>query len=149
MPSCVPFLSRFVQGGVDLLGLVGETEVAQDGVLALGLGVLHHLRIHLLELVGLAGDGGLEVLLGGADALHQPQVGVGVDGLGGGGGAEQLGHARFAVGLGLVGKGEIFAVGLGFPGKGGLEVVHGLGHRSSPYGLVFIRLAGRSCTVAI
>jgi len=44
---------------------------------------------------------------------------VGVDRLGAGGGAEQLGDLLEAVGFGFLGEGEVLAVGLGFSGKGG------------------------------
>jgi hypothetical protein len=55
-------------------------------------------------------------------------MGVGVDGLGLGRGAEELGGLGKALLVRLLGKGKLFAVGLGFAGKGFFQVLLGLGH---------------------
>ena len=47
---------------VDLLHGQGEAEGGQGGLVAFGLGLGHERRVHLAELVPLAGNGGLQVL---------------------------------------------------------------------------------------
>jgi len=97
-------------------------------------GGLGHARVHVGVLVGLAGDGGLEVLVGTTDrqaggrvthGLEIFQVTVGVSGLTFRCGAEYGRHVIETFHVGLGGKIQITAVGLGFAGEGGLEVFLG------------------------
>ncbi len=71
--------------------------------------------------MGFAADRLLEVVAGVGDAIHNPQMGMGMDRLGRRGGPEKLGDLLMAVFFCLLGKGKIFAVGLGFPGKSLLQ----------------------------
>ena len=81
------------------------------------------MSVHLAELVGLAVDGGLEVLGGGADSAVGAEFREGVDGLGLGGGAEELRYALESVFFSLLGEHEVLAVGLGLPGECGCEII--------------------------
>jgi len=93
---------------------------------------LRHPRVHLRVLVGLAGDGGAEVLVRAADrlvgrriadALQVVQVTVGVARLGLGGIPEQAAHVRVALDVRLLGEVEVAAVGHGLAAEGLLQVV--------------------------
>ena len=107
---------------------VHKVEVLGNGSLAFGFGVLDHLGVHLGELVGFTFNGGLEVSRGVADLAGITQVSVGVDGFGGGSGAEKLGHLGQAFLVGHLGEGKVFTVGLGFTGKGRHEIFLSLVH---------------------
>jgi hypothetical protein len=97
----------------------------------LGLGLLDHGRVHLGVLVGLAGHRGPEVLERRADSAHVPEVRVGVDGLGVGGGAEQSRDLAEALLLGGLGEGEVLPVGLALAGERDGEVLLGGGHAAT------------------
>src|SRR5512147_1027878 len=98
------------------VGDFGETLVAR------GLG---HARVHIGILVGLTGNGGLEVVRSYADReaggrvatlLEILKVSMGVAGFTFSGGAEYGGHIVVALYVGLGSKIQIAAVGLGFTG---------------------------------
>ena len=95
-----------------------------------------HARVHVGVLVGLAGDGGLQVLLGLADGeagrgvtdlREEREVAVCVAGLAFCGVAEQAGDIGKAFDVGYFREVEVTAVGLGLAGERGLEVGVGLG----------------------
>ena len=97
---------------------------------AFGLGVLDHFGVHLGEFVGLAFQGGLQIGGRVADLAGVFQVRVRMDGLSGGGGAEQLGDLRHAFLVGHLGESEVFTIGLGLACKGGHQIFLGLAHCS-------------------
>ena len=99
--------------------------------MAIGLGQFDHRRIHLGELEGLAIDGRLQVLGGGVDHLQGLEMALGMNALGLGGGAKELGDIDETVFFRLLGKSAVFLVGLAFAGKGFLEIVGGRCHDSS------------------
>ena len=113
---------------MDLFHGVGELEAAKGPGRPFGPGIVDHPRVHLLELVGLAVDGLLEILLRGPDPLELPQVGVGVDRLRLRRGPEQLRRLFEPLLLGLLRESEIFPVGLGLSGEGLLQIFLGFGH---------------------
>ena len=127
--------SLLVQVGVHFFHLVHHVHVLGHGGLAFGFGFLDHFRIHLGEFVGLTTDGVLQVGGGVADLAGVLQMGVGVDGFGGGSGAEHLGHTGQAFLVGSLGVGEVFAVGLGFTGESSHQVFESLAHCGSPWGV--------------
>src|SRR5262249_19800633 len=108
--------------GVGPLGARERLEPFGDLLEALVARRLGEAGIHLGVLVGLAGDGGLEVLVGVADGLagggvadlaEKIEMSVRVAGLPLGGVAEQAGDVRVAFHVGVLGEIEITAVGLG------------------------------------
>ena len=82
--------------------------------------------IHVGPLVVFPLGGGLQVLLGGADAVQQFEPDLGVFLLVGSRLLKQLGDLDIAVLSGLRGKVVILGAGLGLPGKGGAQVLLGL-----------------------
>jgi hypothetical protein len=93
-------------------------------------------RVHLGVLVGLAGDRGLEVVLGVADRLARRrvahlgqvlEVAVRVPGLALGDRAEQGRHVGVALDVGLLGEPQVATVGLALAGERLLQVLVGLG----------------------
>ena len=138
-PSADDVLSRGCRApleaaGVGAFGLGQGLEPVGDFVEAFVARGARHARIHVGVFVGLAGDGGLEVLLGAADrqaggriadGFHEFQVAVGVAGFAFGGGAEHRGHVVVAFHVGLLREVEIAAVGLAFAGEGVLQVLQG------------------------
>ena len=135
-----------------LLGLVGPGEAAQGIGVAFLLCQGNHGRVHLGELVGLTGDGGLQVLDGvahfdvhlqvdgGLTHLHQHLVVVGgVDALGAAGGGEELFNERVALLGGAGGIGCVLGAGGAFAYDGGLEVVDCCHGRSLAYFRIITR----------
>ena len=121
---------------VALFGLGKGLEPVGDLVEALFAGGLRHARVHLGVLVGLAGDGALEVgdgvahgLVGGgvADRLQVVEVAVRVAGLAFGGLTEVAGDLGVALDVGNLREVQVAAVGLRLAGEGGLQVAVGLG----------------------
>ena len=121
--------------GVALLGPGQRLEPLGDLVEALVAGRLGEARVHLGVLVGLAGDGRLEVVLGRADGHvghrvadlgEEVEVAEGVARLALGDRAEQRGDVGVALDVGLLGEVEVAAVGLALAGERLLEVVLGL-----------------------
>src|SRR5690606_34035584 len=120
--SGVELVQRLLEAvGVAALGLGEGFEPVGNLVEALVPGGFRHAGVHVGVLVGLAGDGGLEVVGGAANGqagggiahrLQVFQVAVGVAGLTFGGGAEHGGHVVVALDIGLGGEIEIAAVGL-------------------------------------
>ena len=138
-----------VQAVMDFFDGIGVAERNHRRLVPFGLGLLDEAGIHFLELMPLAVDGGLKVLLRVLHAAHDPQVGVGMNGFRSGSGTEQLGDLGMALGIGLGGEGEVLPVGLAFTGECGLKIVLG-GHGILLSGLVahdrhFIVQWGHSC----
>ena len=82
--------------------------------------------------VGLALDGGVEILGGRADLLQGFQMALGMDALGLGRGAEEARNVGIAILLGLLGKGPVLLIGLALAGKGLFEVLYCGCHERSP-----------------
>ena len=82
---------------------------------------LDELRIHLLKLMCLAGDGHQEIGHRATHTAHCAKVGVGVNCFRRSSGSKQPGHLRKTFGIGFFRKGKITAVGLAFTGKGFLQ----------------------------
>jgi hypothetical protein len=128
---------------VGALGLGQRLEPVGDLVEALRARGLGHARVHVGVLVGLAGDGSLQVVAGGADGqagggvahlLEVLQVTVRVAGLAFGGGTEHGSDVVLAVHVGLVCEVQVAAVRLRFAGESGLQVLFGLGALESCHG---------------
>jgi len=64
---------------MDLFYLIGIAKRPFSRLVSFGLGSFDHLRIHFLELMGLAGNGFLKVLFGPSDPIECPQMVVGMD----------------------------------------------------------------------
>ena len=111
---------------VFLLDLAHQLEQVGDVVKALLPGLLGHVGIHVGPLVVFPLGGGLQVLLGGADAVQQFEPDLGVFLLVGSRLLKQLGDLDIAVLSGLRGKVVILGAGLGLPGKGSAQVLLGL-----------------------
>jgi hypothetical protein len=94
---------------------------------ALQLGDLAVGGVHLVDLEGLAAEGGREVLGGRAHAAQHAQVIACVARLGERDGAEELGDVCIALFLGLLGEDEVLVGRLALAGEGGLEAL--LRHR--------------------
>src|SRR5205823_4457222 len=121
-----------------LLGARQGLEPLGDLLEALGAGRLGEAGVHLGVLVGFAGHGRGQVLVGRPDGLvggriarllEEVEVAVCVAGLAIGGVAEEAGDVGIAFHVGVLGEVKIAAIGLGLAGEGGLEVVVGLGAR--------------------
>ena len=117
------------------LGLGERLEPVGDLVEALVPRGLRHARVHVGVLVGLAGDGGLEIVAGRADrqsggrvadAFHVLQVAVGVAGFPFRRGAEHRRDVVFPFDVRLGGKVEIPAIGLRLAGERVLQVIQSL-----------------------
>jgi len=102
---------------------------------ALGACRLRHAWVHIGILVGLTGDGCLQIIGGAADRqvgggityrLQILEMAVGMARFPFGGGAEDRGDVIEALYIGLGGEIEVTAVGLGLTGESGLEIVVGL-----------------------
>jgi len=93
--------------------------------IALEFGFAHELGIHLLELVVFPGDGDLQVRLGVGDAVHDAQVGMGVDRLGRRCRAEQPGDLRESLGVGLGRERKVFPIRLTLARESRLKIVAG------------------------
>src|SRR5947208_1897755 len=130
-----------------LLGLGEGLEPLRDLLESLATGRLGEARVHLGELVRLAVDRGLEVLLGRADRqsghgiprfLQEVEVPEGVSGLGFRGVAKEAADVRVAFDVRAPREIEVPAVRLRFAGKRVLQVVvrtgalESLGHRVPP-----------------
>ena len=122
--------------GVALLGAGERLEPVGDLVEALVAGGLGEAGVHLGVLVGLTGDGRLQVVLGVADRLARCgvtdfgevlEVAVGVAGLAFGDRAEQHRRVGVALDVGLLGEPQVAAVGLALAGERFGEVLVGLG----------------------
>ena len=121
--------------GVALLGPGQRLEPLGDLLEALVAGGLGEAGVHLGVLVGLTGDGRLEVVLGGADGHvgdrvadlgEEVEVAEGVAGLALGDRAEQRGDVGVALDVGLLGEVQVAAVGLALAGERLLQVLLGL-----------------------
>ena len=136
-PSCGrPYRAQRVQGlleavGVRTLGLGQGLEPVGDFVETFVTCDLGHARVHVGVLVGFAGDGGLQVVGGGAErqagggiaALFQVfQMAVRMAGFAFGGGTEHGGNVVVAFHVGLCCEVEVTAIGLRFAGEGGLQM---------------------------
>src|SRR5436309_4589575 len=118
--------------GVRLLGLGERLEPLRDLREALAARGLREARVHLGELVGLALDRRLQVLVGRADRrvghrvadlLQEVEVPEGVAGLGLRGVAEEPAHVRIALDVRAAREVEVAAVRLRLPGERRLQVV--------------------------
>src|SRR2546428_2853518 len=118
--------------GVRLLGLGERLEPLRDLREALAARGLGEARVHLGELVGLALDRRLQVLVGRADwrvrhrvadLLQEVEVPEGVAGLGLRGVAEEPAHVRIALDVRAAREVEVAAVRLRLPGERRLQVV--------------------------
>src|SRR5882672_9901381 len=118
--------------GVRFLGLGERLEPLGDLLETLAAGGLRKARVHLGELVGLAVDRGLEVLLGRADRragagiadlLQEIEVPEGVAGLGLGGVPEEAAHVRISLDIGAASEVEVAAVRLRLAGERVLQVL--------------------------
>ena len=133
--------------GVALLGPGQRLEPLGDLVEALVAGGLGEAGVHLGVLVGLAGDGRLEVVVGGADGLagggvadlgEEVEVAEGVAGLALGDRAEEGGDVGVALDVGLLGEVEVAAVRLALAGERLLEVLVGLAALEVRHGVVVL-----------
>ena len=138
-----------VQVGVHFFHLVHHFHVLGHGGLAFGLGFLDHFRIHLGEFVGLTTDGVLQVGSGVTDLAGVLQMGVGMDGLGSGSGAEHLGHTGQTFLVGSLGIGEVFAIGLGFAGESSHQIFKSLAHHGSPWKVYVQKNLAKSGTIPV
>src|SRR3989454_12854959 len=137
--SVAPFTSPESQGlqtlreppRMRLLGLGEGLEPLRDLLESLATGRLGEARVHLGELVRLAVDRGLEVLLGRADRqpghgiprfLQEVEVPEGVSGLGFRGVAKEAADVRVAFDVRAPREIEVPAGRLRFSGKSGLQV---------------------------
>jgi len=93
---------------MDLLDGIGVTERDHRRLVAFSLGLLDESGVHLLELVALAVDGRLKVLLRVLHATHDPQVGMGVNGFSRSSRTEQLGDLRCPSASALAAKARYF-----------------------------------------
>src|SRR4051794_13850444 len=133
--------------GVALLGPGERLEPLRDLFEALVARGLGEARVHLGVLVGLTGDGRVQVVRRGADLLtgggvadlgEEVEVAERVAGLTLRHRAEQRGHVGVALDVGLLGEVEVAPVGLALAREGVLEVRVGLaavqvGHGFSPW----------------
>jgi len=135
---------------VALLGLGQRLEPLGHVVEALFAGGLGHAGVHGLVLVGLAGDGGLEVLGGVADgqpggrvadARQEVEVTVGVARLAVGGLFEEAGHVGQALDVGLLCEVHVAAVCLRLASERIFEVLVGLGAFELGHGSLSCALA--------
>src|SRR3954471_16561214 len=144
MSSSVSFVIGLREGlealgeaaGVGLLGAGERLEPLGDLVEALVARRLGEARVHLGVLVGLALDGGLQVVLRAADGDagdrvadlgEEVEVAERVAGLALGDGAEQRGDVGVALDVGLLREVEVAAVRLALARERLLEVLVGLG----------------------
>src|SRR6202162_6067495 len=122
--------------GVRALGLGQRLEPVGDLAEALFTRLLGHPRIHVRVLVGLAGDGGLEIQLGLADRkarsrithrLEILEMPMGMAGLALGGGTKYRGDVVEAFDIGLGREIQITTIRLRFAGKCVLQILLSFG----------------------
>src|SRR5512140_2248251 len=101
------FEGFLVQPLVGHLDLLGPFEALESFAVVFRLGIGNEGGVHAGGFVIFAGDGSFQVFGGVFDCAGGARVGVGVDGLGGGGSAEQPGCLGMAFFIGLLGEGEI------------------------------------------
>src|SRR5665213_1367548 len=135
--SCLERVERLLEAaGMRLLGLGEGLEPVGDLFEAFLAGGARHAGIHVGIFVGLAGDSGIQIVVGRADRLAGRRVAdvleifemaVGMAGLAFCGRAEHGGNVIEAFDIGLLREIEIAAIGLAFAGKSLFQILFGLG----------------------